>query len=571
MAMKRVLSIFLAIALAAAGAGRIHAQKEHRALIFPVEFSDIKFSISPETLDSLATELSAYYKSQFLGSREFIFDIAPVSRINGSYSIFGSNTSYKRDALAYKMALNVFKNHYGSIDYSLYDNDKDGFINDIIFITPGVSEAAGGGESQFWPEYNELEDKDIPYNLRYKLKGYALASEFSADSTAAGIGVFAHEFGHILGLKDMYDADGDGSGGFCPGLGRTSLMDIGANNDCGRTPPNLNAIERDILGCGQCEVLDSVGNYSLEPIQLNGHYLKIPSYTENRYYLLENRKAEGRDAFIGGEGMLIYKVDRSDTPAGFSTYFQRTLSALERWQRNQVNCNPEYPCAAIIPAHADSTDSSRLFWPQEDRTVFSPGRIAITDMARSADGNISFKAVEPLKIEGTSVFQSSAIIAWSISRDLGQVDSCKLEWSTQSSVLGRVDGVAAGDNTYSYTIKGLSPRTTYRYTATVYYSDGASYSAGGSFTTRIYRQGIFRFIWLGDAQRNRDGSLKAGTAIPLIVYNSVNEEISWTFNGRPVSTGPDGLWVVPGNGMLKAEITNADGSRDVIIKEVTVK
>ena len=269
--------------------------------------------------------------------------------------------------------------------------------------------------------------------------------------------------------------------------------------------------------------------------------------------------------------MLIYKVDRSDTPAGFSTYFQRTLSALERWQRNQVNCNPEYPCAAIIPAHADSTDSSLLFWPQEDRTVFSPGRIAITDMARSADGNISFKAVEPLKIEGTSVFQSSAIIAWSISRDLGQVDSCKLEWSTQSSVLGRVDGVAAGDNTYSYTIKGLSPRTTYRYTATVYYSDGASYSAGGSFTTRIYRQGIFRFIWLGDAPRNRDGSLKAGTAIPLIVYNSVNEEISWTFNGRPVSTGPDGLWVVPGNGMLKAEITNADGSRDVIIKEVTVK
>lgn len=569
--MKRVIPILLAIVLTVTGACRLHAQKAHRTLIFPVEFSDLKFSTPPETIDSIASELAAYYKHQFRDSLDFIFDIAPINSISGNYSIFGSNTSYKRDALAYKMALNVYRNNYGRIDYSVYDNDKDGFINDIIFITPGISEAAGGGENQFWPEYSELEDKDIPYSLRYKLKGFALVSEFAADSTVAGIGVIAHEFGHILGLKDMYDTDGESSGGLCPGLGNTSLMALGLNNDGGRTPPNLNAIEREILKIGRCEVLDNVGDYTLEPIHLSGRFFKIPTYTENRYYLLENRKAEGRDAFIGGEGMLIYKVDKSDSPAGYSTYFQRTLSALQRWQHNQVNCNPEYPCAAIIPAQADTADSSMMFWPQDGKAVFSPGRIAITDITRSADGHISFKAVEPLKIDGTSVFQSSAIIAWSVSAELGAVDSCKLEWSAQNSVLGRVDGIAAGDSRYCYTIKGLSPRTTYRYTATVYYSDGASYSAGGTFTTRIYRNGIFRFIWLGDAPRNRDGSLKEGTAIPLIVYNCVDEEISWTFNGRPISTGPDGLWAIPGNGVLKAEITNSDGSRDVIIKEVVIK
>ena len=253
--------------------------------------------------------------------------------------------------------------------------------------------------------------------------------------------------------------------------------------------------------------------------------------------------------------MLIYKVDRSGEDAGWSTYFQRTLSALERWNNNQVNCNPDFPCAAVVPAQADTTGASLIFWPQEGHTVFSPGRIAITGITLNDDGIISFMAVEPVKIDGTAVFQSSAIVSWSISEELGQIDSCKLEWSAR----------------YSYTINGLSPRTTYHYTASVYYSDGASYSADGNFTTRIYRNGIFRFIWFGDAERNADGSFKKGTAIPLIVYNCVDEEIKWTFNGRQIAVSSDGLWAIPGDGTLKAEISNTDGSKDIIIKEIRVE
>ena len=568
--MKRALSIFFAFMMAATCAYRLNAQKEHRALILPVEFSDLKFSTSAETADSLAAELSDYFNRQFLGEKIFVFDIAPKTTIGSSYSIYGRNTSYKRDALAYKMALTVYRSNYGAIDFSLYDNDKDGYVNDIIFLTPGVSELAGGGEDQFWPEYTEIEEKDIPFSLRYKLKGFAQVSEFGADSTVAGIGLIAHEFGHILGLPDMYDTDAEASEGLCPGLGTTSFMAHGLENHGGNTPPNFNAIEREMLGAGLCEVLDTVGSYTLEPIHVNGHYFKIPTYTENRYYLLENRGNDGNDAFIGGDGMLIYKVDRSDQDAGWSSYFQRTLSALERWQNNQVNCNPGFPCAAIIPAVSDSTDISLMFWPQEGRTIFSPGRIAVTDIVRSGS-DIRFKAVVPVKIEGTSVFQSSAIVTWSISEELGQVDSCKLEWSAQNQAPVRVDGVCSGAGSYNYTIQGLTPRTTYNYTAIVYYSDGASYSAGGSFTTRIYRNGIFRFIWLGDAPRNRNGSIKSGASIPLIVYNSVDEEIAWTFNGRPVSPDADGLWTIPGNGTLKAEITGKDGSKDVIIKEIRVE
>ena len=571
MAMKRVLIITLAIVLLGLSWQQALAQKAHKAIIIPIDFTDIQISLSAETLDSLALQLSAYFDAQYTDSVKFTFDVAPVFKLNGYSYTYGANTSYSRDALAYRMALTVYRALYDKMDFSLYDNDADGYVSDIIFLTPGIPESYGGGDKQFWPQYIELEDKDIPFTLKTKLKAFAISGELNSEGKPVGTGLLAHEFGHILGLKDMYDTDDDASGGVCQGLGKISIMDSGLNNDGGNTPPNFNAVDRDLLGIGKCELLDSGGVFVLEPIHLQGHYFKLPSSVENRYYLLENRCSEGNDAHIGGQGMLIYQVDRSEAEAGYSTYFQRTLTALDRWNLNQVNCNPDFPCAQVIPAKVDTLDSSAIFWPKEGRTVFSPGKMAITNIQKESGGNISFKALEPIIIDGVSVFQTSAIITWTIAEELGPVDSCKLEWSSRETSLGREDANKSDNGKYSLTIKDLSPRTTYNYTASVYYSDGSSYSASGSFTTRIYRSGILRFIYLGKADLNEDGSFKRGSAIPLIVYNSVNEEVNWTFNGRPVAPGPDGLWSIPGDGTLKAEIINTDGSKDIIIKEIRVK
>lgn len=569
--MKRVLAIILVALLPLAGEQAMRAQEEHRALIVPVKFNDLQISTPAETLDSLAGELSKYYNAQFRDSINFVFDVFREVPVNGSYATFGTNQSFRRDALAHKMALTIYKTLYDQMDFSIYDNDRDGFVNDIILLTPGIPESAGGGEDQFWPQYIELESKDIPYSLRIRLLGFAIAPEMDASGKTAGISIMAHEFGHILGLKDFYDTDDDFSGGTCPGLGITSIMDHGLDNDSGNTPPNLNAIEREILGTGRCVVLDSGGEYVLEPIHRGGLYFKLPTQEENRYYLIENRFAEGYDAYIGGSGMLIYKIDKSGNEAGYSSYYQRTLTALERWKNNQVNCNPEFPCASVVPAKVDTLDTSAVFWPKEGRTVFSPGGIALTDIRRMAGGDISFKALEPVRILEKMIYQTRATFIWTVSDELGPVDSCKFEWSTRSGPVTREDGILSADGSYSFTIRGLNPRTTYNYKASVYYADGASYSSGGRFVTRNYRKDIFRFIYLGDAARNRDGSFQAGAAIPLVVYNCLEEEVSWTFDGKPVSPGPDGLWKIPGSGTLRAEITNEDGSIDVILKEIRVQ
>lgn len=568
--MKRALTISL-IALLCLQHGAF-CQNQHRALIVPVEFSDLSFSTSTLVIDSLANALSKYYESQFPDSTKFIFDVNPVVSVSNGYAYFGANTSDRRDALAHRMAVGIYRNLCSKMDMSVYDNNSDGSLNHIIFLTAGQAESYGGGDDQFWPQYIELKENEIPHNLRPKLTAFAIASELNAEGKTCGIGMLAHEFGHVLGLKDMYDTDADASGGFCPGLGPTCLMDRGLDNDGANTPPNLNAIEREMLGAGSCELLDSSRVFSLEPIHLHGRYCKLPSSSDGQYWLLENRKAEGNDAFIGGEGMLIYKVDKSDSPAGYSTYYQRTLSALERWNLNQINCNPEYPCAQIVPAVSDTVLTPETFWPQPGKTTFSPGsKLAITDISREAGGNISFKVLEPIHIDGVSVFQSSAIVAWSVSEELGPVDSCKIEWYNQGKLAGSSAGQSTGLGCYSCTLGNLSPRTSYSYTAYVYYADGSSFSTDGSFTTRIYRSGIFRFIYLPEDGRNADGSFKPGTAIPLVVYNSVGEEVEWSFNGRQISAGADGLWTIPDSGTLKAEVSTAKGSKETIIKEIVLK
>ena len=49
------------------------------------------------------------------------------------------------------------------------------------------------------------------------------------------------------------------------------------------------------------------------------------------------------------------------------------------------------------------------------------------------------------------------------------------------------------------------------------------------------------------------------------------EEINWYFNGKAVEAGPDGYFIIPGSGVLRAEILWEDGSRDFIIKEIELR
>ena len=143
---------------------------------------------------------------------------------------------------------------------------------------------------------------------------YAIMPERSGSSNTSGplieIGVFAHEFGHIFGIPDLYDTDGSSEG-----LGNWCLMAGGAwggNGSTPETPCHMSAWVKKELGW-----VTPINIISLEEA------LSVPNVEENpivyrmwldgtitpQYYLIENRQLIGFDANIYDSGFLIYHVD----------------------------------------------------------------------------------------------------------------------------------------------------------------------------------------------------------------------------------------------------------------------
>jgi immune inhibitor A len=100
-------------------------------------------------------------------------------------------------------------------------NERDGYIDHFQWIHAGEDESAGGGaqgENAIWahrwyayghdvgstgPEYNEAGGTEIG-NTGIWVGDYTVQPE------NGGLGVFAHEYGHDLGLPDHYDTSGTG-------------------------------------------------------------------------------------------------------------------------------------------------------------------------------------------------------------------------------------------------------------------------------------------------------------------------------------------------------------------------
>ena len=147
---------------------------------------------------------------------------------------------------------------------------------------------------------------------------YAIMPELTGGSNTSGslkeIGVFAHEFGHIFGIPDLYDTDGSSEG-----LGNWCLMaggSYGGNGSSAHTPVHMSAWVKKELGW-----LTPINITSLEEA------LSIPNVEENpivyriwgngaitdQYYLIENRQKIGFDTNIYDSGFLIFHVDETQS------------------------------------------------------------------------------------------------------------------------------------------------------------------------------------------------------------------------------------------------------------------
>lgn len=350
-----------------------------KGLVILAQFPDCKFTM-PDAKDyyqavlngngapqyGIPSSVSNYFKDQSNGLFDLQFDVVGPVTVSNKVSYYGSNNSWGDDLRPEKMVEEAVRLSSSQVDFSDYDWDNDGYVDQIFVLYAGYSEAQGAAAYTIWPHAYNLSYAGItpPMFNGVKIDAYACSSELSgkSGSTPDGIGTFCHEFSHNLGLPDLYDIDY--SGGY--GMYIWSLMDAGCYcgpNLCGEVPCNFTGYERWLCGWSDltelkegCVIDDMPSVSAYGPTYL----VRNRSYADE-YYLLENRQQTGWDAYLPAHGLLVMHVD-----------YDRNA-----WLDNTVNDVRGHQRFVTIPA--DNTTVQSFNGCMGDLYPGSSGNTSLTD------------------------------------------------------------------------------------------------------------------------------------------------------------------------------------------------
>lgn|GEM_PF-2455741 len=227
-----------------------------------------------------------------------------------------------------------------SINFSPYDQDGDGLVDNFMIIFAGESDSSNGdadgdGENEdagaIWPHKWSL---GSTYNTN---DGVGVSKYFTC-AEECRMGTFAHEISHNFGLPDLYDSEDYSS----EGIGEWGLMGSGNHLRTSSGTPNpahLSAWSKQELGLLEpTEVgISTSQTYTLRAASTHADALKIP-ITSSEYFLIEFRSntASDYDAGLHSTGILIWHIDEDICASVHS-----------------VNGDESHPCVRLIQADGD--------------------------------------------------------------------------------------------------------------------------------------------------------------------------------------------------------------------------
>lgn len=173
----------------------------------------------------------------------------------------------------------------------------------IVFFSGAGREShtSGGAADDPWSNYVALAPP------LHQIEDVCIIAEHE-DEPFESFGVLCHEFGHALGLPELYAPGGKAH----EGIGVWGLMGQGTWLGRGNAPPHPSAWEKAKLGWVDVETIDQTTiGVTLPAIEDEPRVVKIPAVPgrPEEYYLLENRQRRARDAELPGDGILVWHVD----------------------------------------------------------------------------------------------------------------------------------------------------------------------------------------------------------------------------------------------------------------------
>jgi immune inhibitor A len=255
-------------------------------------------------------------------------------------------------------------------------NEPDGYIDHFQAVHAGDGEETGGGAQgtdaiwshRWYAFYNNIGFAGPAFNLGGGVKvgnsSYWIG-DYTVEPENGGVGVFSHEFGHDLGLPDLYDTSGNTGGaenstGFWTLYSQGSYGNTGKPADgIGNKPIPMSAYEKIFLGWSNYQVVNfnQKASVKLGPANYN------TKQAQQLVVLLPDKQV---DSFIGDpfSGSYFYHsgsgndLDNSMTksvtlPAGTVTLSAKANFAIEQdWDYAYLTVNGT-PVATSLSTASD--------------------------------------------------------------------------------------------------------------------------------------------------------------------------------------------------------------------------
>ncbi|MFI1443426.1 immune inhibitor A domain-containing protein [Streptomyces fructofermentans] len=258
-------------------------------------------------------------------------------------------------------------------------NEPDGYLDRVMMMFAGESQANGGGArgtdtlgshrgtvSHLQSGAGRLGPANGNHDGGSPVGGSGIwVNDYTMTNENRGLGTLAHEYGHDLGLPDLYDTSGgENSTGFWSAMSQGSLLSD--EHELARHPGDLGAWAKLQLGWLDHEAVEAgtAATVTLNPLSVNSAtpgsealVVRLPADADgnSRSYVVENRQYTGDDVHLksgpfhlGWAGSKPRLKERLGYGTGVLIWYWNT-----RYRDNRTRANGGHGLILPVDAHAE--------------------------------------------------------------------------------------------------------------------------------------------------------------------------------------------------------------------------
>ena len=322
--------------------------------------------------------MKKYWQDMSQNNFNLNIDVVGPVRVSKGWQYYGRNNKSGDDSHPGQLVSEAVKLAHPEVlsldptnGYAKYDNNGDSYVDTVIVVFAGQGEEQKGTADAIWSHSFSLAGTGSGIVLLdgVRINRYTVQPEYNIKPGDATIGVFCHEFAHVLGLPDLYDTIKNST----HGVGHWSLMSAGSwGSSIGKDPAPLLAWERYELGGDAWVTIKpctkTTQTINILDIELSKTAYMIPLNTDNAttatQYLLLERKTKAFDPvdpesgkiFVPATGILITHINE----AIVDKYWRHPTETKDY---NRVNSYKDRPHGVnIVESNGTDSGGTGVLW-----------------------------------------------------------------------------------------------------------------------------------------------------------------------------------------------------------------